>query len=576
MPALNLNPILSQVSKTNQSIDTATSQLVDVYKSQQAGYDANAAIISAMGSNAVIIESAKQSADLATQQARLKAANNLGTNYRDQGEVLSSLSETISTEYAKKDQALQAIEAKQSVSFFDDPLSWISNQFTINDDIDKHNAADARLTAAQDQMQKLNTLTQSTIVTQNQLNESVTAASIKATTDNLALKAQADANLQKIQGQVYNADAIKAALSADKEKLQNTFSVFSAQKQEQQVEIALAHLALSREEFSWKQEEKNKGKQEDSYLLEQINAGRKLRMGDQADLILPGSTRAGTVLSLLKSNSPAGKEFQDDYMIAQQSQVSGTRMLAPSAAKAIELLNSGVPVKLVPAQESVKGVLNSALSQIQDQIAKGTLDPKNRDAVNSALNKAAKGIVDSQGAKVVPGDADNIFNIPSVNTLIANSPTLQKLPVVQKVIAPLVATGADLTDPNKVMGALTDAIKSGKISYSDALEATSIYQVGVRSNMEAKQLTSLGITPKWSYNVSVRTDPEAVFGGTEVVDLTKPDALGRALNKSMSRTAFRESVYNLNPFNTGVDVGQALKGTDIPPNTGFPMYMPKK
>jgi len=572
MTVLNLQKVLTAAATSNKQLDSQTAELQDISTRQADLANENADLLTQIGSNAFIIEATKQNAELRVQDAKIKAANNLGTNYQKQGEVLSSLSETIASEYLEKDSALKAIKEKQSVSFFDDPLAFIVNRFTINDDIRRHNAASDRLSAAEDQMQKLNTLTQSTAQTQAMLAEGITQASIKASTDNIALQAQAQANLQKIQGDVYNADGIKAALNANREKLQTVFSVFGAEKAEQQAEMALKQLEWQREKFAWEKEERVKGKQTDEYWLGQINKGITIATGGTGELLQPGSVKAGQVLSLLKSNNPLGKEFQDYYMIAEQTGAAGIRMLAPTPAKAIELLNSNIPVKLSPAQDSVRKLLDEAVTKVASN---PNIDLKNVDARTKALNSQVEALVAGQSTKIVPGDKDNIFNIPSVQQLVSESPTLQKLPVVQKVIVPLLSTGADLSDPNKVFQATMVAMKEGKITYPQALEITTLYQTGVATNLASRQLTSLGIKPKYSYNVAVATDEGAMFGGTEVLDLTKPDVVGRAFNKAMSRSMFRDAINDAyNPFEAGANFVGAMKGEGIPANSGFPNYIP--
>lgn len=567
---LDLNPILAQTAKTNRALTSGTKELQGVYNGAKSYTDANADLYKTIGDNTNIIETTKQNAELATQQARTQAANKLGTNYKDQGEVLSALADTISEQYKVRDAALAEIQKKQSTNFLEDPLGWVVNQFTINDDIKAHNVADERLANAQQQYQTLNTLTQSAITTQNALTESITASTIKAGADNISAQAAIKANDEKLKGVVYNAEAIKSAMQLSKDQLNNSFQVFNAQKQEQQVEIALAHLALSREEFSWRKEEKVKGQQDDAYLIDLINEGRKQRLGPQADLLTPGTARANTALSLLKSNSPVGQEFQVDYKIGEQSRATGVKVLAPSPAQAIEMIST-MPVNLAPAQAPVKELLDQARENVAKTIV--ATGEKDKAVIAANLNAEVKRLVEEQSKKIVTGDSSNIFNIPSIQTLIKND-AVKDLPVVKAVIAPAVANGADLTDPNKVFALAATAMKEGKISYAQALELSTIYQSGVRVNMEAKQLSSLGIVPKWSYNSQIQTNPVSPFGGKQIVDLTKPDAVGRALNKYLSSAALAESIDYINPVNKGIDLAGAVRGDNIPPNSGFPNFVP--
>lgn len=533
---LDLSSILQSANQYNQAVASATVGLQKNATTGESVSNQNADLYNVIGTNATIIDQAKQNAELATQQARVKGANALGTNLKEQSEVLTSLADTIGKEYIARSQAKAAIDEKRSVSLFTDPLQWIMNQFTINDDIEAYNSHNENLASAKQQMADLNALTQSTNKTQNELSEPITAASIKASSDNLLATAQIKANEEKLKGLVYNSEGIKAALNADKEMMATAFSVFGAQKQEQNINIALAHLELQRQEFDWRKIEKEKGEAADAYLIDKINKGAAMRLGDSYVPIPPGSVKAAQIVSLIKSNSPAGKQFLEDFQIGDQSDLAGTKIIAPSPARAIDVLNS-MPVKLSPAQAPVKGVLDQTLQAVQAQIQAGKLDPKNKEGIQSFMNKTAQELLDSQAKLVKPGDSDNVYQIPALRTVIASSPTLQNLPLVQKVIGPAVATGADLNDPNQVFALTAKALTDKKITYPEALELTTLYQTAQNVNLEARQLPSLGLRPKFSYNVKVQTNPIARFGDTEVVDVTKPDLVGRALNKYMAAQA---------------------------------------
>lgn len=537
MPALDLSTILSQAAKATADINAGATALQSTYQSQAKTSNDTVDVLSIIGQNDQIIALSKAQNQQATNAAITRAANELGTNYRDQGQRISDLTATIHEEYAAKDAALKEIEKKDSVGLTDDPISYIFNQLTINDDISRHNAANARLTAAEEQLNRLNALTQTTATTQRLIDDSVNAATIKATTDSLAAATQIKKNEAFIQGQTYNAEAIKAVLGASKDQLQVAFSVYGAQKQQEQIGIALAHLDLDRQRFDWQKQEKDDLKKGDSYTLEKINMGGRMMMGAGWQDIPTESAKAKEAIGLLKSGSPVGKFYQEAYMTAERSLTvdpsGNTRQLATSPAHAIDVLNT-FPIKLTPAQEPVKAVLEQAKNMVAQAIQTGTLDGKNKALVESTLNSTVGQIIKDQARQIKPGDSENVFNIGSIGTLISSSPTIKALPVIQKVVAPALASGADLTDPNKIFSLVATALKDKTISYQEALDISTIYHVGVGTNLEARQFSSLGIVPSYSYNTKIQTNPAANFGDTEVIDLTKPDVVGRALNKWLS------------------------------------------
>lgn len=574
---MDLASILQSSELLNQEWGSSVPRLQANSKQQENLSDANAALYGIIGDSAALVDNVKQTAELAVQNAKLKGANNFGTNLKDQGEVITGLTADLRNEYALRDQAKASYDSKRGADILSDPLGYISNLFSINEDIANYNSHNENIANRENQIESLNKLTQTTNLTQSQLTESVTEASIAASKNSLLSKAALDANNQRINAATYNSDGIKTALNTSKEILANQFNVLSAQNAQTNIGIAQAHLDLSRQQFEFSKQEKQiaddaraAGKSADQYLIDKINAGGSLRMGDSYDAILPGSVRAGTVLSLLKSNSPAGKQFQEDYLIGDQSEATGTKVLATSPARAIEILAT-MPVKLAPAQEAVKGVLNQALAATK---ADPNFDPKNKSAVEASLNARTAAILKSQSDKINYGDSDNVFNIPSIRTLLSNSPTLQQLPVVQKVIAPAIASGLDLNDPNQVFSTVATALQQKTITYPQALELTTLYQVGVKTNLEARQFTSLGMVPSYSYKTQISTDPASVFGGKDVVDLTKPDLVGRALNKFLARQATGSTISSFNPLEIGFNAG--VKDNNVPANSGFPSYIPTK
>lgn len=559
---LDLSSILAAAATYRGQVVRETKALQANAEAQSGFTGQNADLYNTIGQSAVIIDGVKQGAELVTQQAKIKNANELGTNLKVQSDYRDNLTNLILQEGTRYDQQLKAVEEKSSVSFFDDPLQWIMNQVTIDDDKAAAEATGKRLNAAKQQMLDLNTITQSQNTTANQLTESVTAASIAANAAKISAEAAINANKEKIQGLAYNAEGIKAALNADKELLQTSFSVFGAQKQEQQINIALAHLALSREEFDWKKQDKAKQEAGDQYIIDKINKGGQLRMGEAYVPIPQGSPKAAQIISLLKSNSPVGKQYQEDYLIGDQSELAGTRMLAPSPARAVEVLNT-MPVKLAPAQSAVKSVLDQALVDTQKVAQTGQLDLKNKAAVDAFINKRAQEILDNQSKQVKPGDSENVFQIPPLRALLANSPTLAALPITKQVLLPAVTAGADLNDPNQVFGLVAKALQGKKITYPQALELATVYHIGSATNLEARQLPSLGLVPRFSYNAKITTNTAVPFGGNDIVDLTKADMIGRALNKYLASEVFQGTLDSVNPF---------VIGANAPKQFGGPIY----
>lgn len=544
---MNISDLMNSANSFSDNATKAAGNLFDLNLDAAISASADAKTQTDIGVNNTIIQGAQQTSELATQTAKIAGANALGTNLKDQSQVLTGLSENILSLMGQRTALAQTIAQKQSVGFFDDPLQHILNQFTINDDIDKHNAVNEQLNEATDSMDTLNKLTQSTNATQDQLKEPITAAAMAASAANTADTASLASQKAQRDALQYNAQGITSALSMTKEALNTQFQAVNAVTSQQNVQIALDHLSLARQEFDWKQQEKtladaarNKNTDIDTYTLGRINDGLT-RMGMQT--IPPGSPRAGSVLAAIKGGQASGTIYGQAFQISTDSEAAGgATILAPSPAGAIDLL-SKLPLTLTPAQAPVKDLLDQA-TQLTAQDP--NVNPKDLPSVRRSLNQNATNLLAAQSKKIVPGDSSNVFQVPPLGAVINAAPALQNLPVVAKVIAPLIASGADISNPDIVFHSALTAVEAGTITIPDMIEGlATTYQTAVKVNLEARQLQSLGLNlnPKkpgdpstMTYNVPITTGPLNQFSisSRNVIDMTDMVAISRNLNKMMA------------------------------------------
>ena len=64
-----------------------------------------------------------------------------------------------------------------------------------------------------------------------------------------------------------------------------------------------------------------------------------------------------------------------------------------------------------------------------------------------------------------------------------------------------------------------------------------MYQKGVETNLASRNLPKFGIVPTESmrtYNTKIQTNPGALIGGTEIVNLTDTNAVKRSLMKTLA------------------------------------------
>lgn len=544
-----LEELLAQVGAFKAGSQQATQQAVAAIATQADLSTQQGDIYKIAAEDEATVASAKLAAGYQTQLARVKAANAFGVNLKNSSEVITDLAASAERAYTVKQNALAKIAEKDSVTFLSNPLGYISNMFTINGDIAQHNLANAQVQAAEQRIQAINANAQSTIQTQNAIEEPLTAASMAAAT-RLAANT---ANLNAVQAQIntigYNVKGIEYGLTAKKEALALGFQAQGASNAAAQLQMSRERMAQDKIEFSLRQKQyarqeadENEKKAIGQSVIDTVNLGRKALLGSGA---APLDDIGGKLmLQTLRGKGTLSTEYQKYYDAGERTRLTGNVVYGSSPSAAISTLTT-LPVKLNPTQAAVKNILAVAATDtstaLQNSEMSGKnanpvftgMDKKDKNTIDRAFNGRAQQILNAKAAVVIPGDADNPYQIASINQLAANSPTVQALPVYQKVLAPLVKSGVMLNDPKQIVSLIGEAVAKGKITHKEAIELTTIYHVGVTTNLAMRNIEGFGLIPSNSYNATVETNPNA-FSPNEVVDMTRPDAVSRALVKLQS------------------------------------------
>jgi hypothetical protein len=570
MAALTLEQLLGNVSSYQQGSEAATKQVLAALDTQSKIAQSTADTFTQQASDDRTVQEAKNAADYATQLARVKAANAFGTNLKDSSEVVTGLAAAAQDAFTRKEEALKRIQEKESVNFLDHPIDYLVNQFTINRDISAHNIANQQMQDAQDRIQAINANTQSTVQTQNAISEPLTAASMEASARSAAVAATVNANQAKIQGLQYNVQGIQAALNAKKDVLGLMFQANQAQNAAESLSLQRQGLDLNKQEFEFRKKE-FQDKQDDKHeqqrlgqdLVDTINLGRKALLGPNAEPLDDISGRMA--LAALKGKGTLSVELQKYYDAGERTRLTGTVTIGGTPAAAAETLQT-VPVQLNPTQGAIKSLLGQAARDTSMAIKNADIpgankdpvfvgiDKKDKNSINAAFNAHAQQLLNAAAKVIKPGDADNPYQIASVNQLAATSPTVRELTVYQKVLKPLVDTGVQLNDPKQVMQVVGDAVAKGTITHRQALEMTTIYHVGVAANLAMRNFQGFGLKPSYSYNAKVTTDPTA-WHTDEVVNMTDPGSVSRALVKLQAGMLRRNSSI----------VGAKSRGEDVFP-----------
>lgn len=546
MGAVTLDELLQGVSLYKQGAEAATKQVVAALGTATDLSNANADTLQQKATDDSTVAAAKNAADFETQLSRVKAANALGTNLKSNTQIVTQLAADAQSAYERKASALNDIEAKKNISFLDHPIDYIVAQFTMEGDVARHNAANAQMQQAQDRLQAINTLTQQTVITQNAISEPLTAAAVEAATRSAAAEATIKARQSQIEGLMYGTKGVEFALNASKDTLAMAFQAKQAQNSDAQLDLSRQGLDLQKKEFKERQyefDQRRADRQEQQAVaqsvVDTINLGRKALLGTNATPM--DDVTGKMVMATLKGKGTLSNELQKYYDAGEHTRITGSVSIGTTPAQAAETLQT-VPVQLNPTQGPIKNLLSQAAQDTStalknvDMPGKNSnpvfvgMDRKDKSTINAAFNGRAQQLLNEASKVVKPGDGDNPYQIGSINQLANSSPTIQALPVYQKVLAPMVKSGVLLNDPKMILSAVGDAVANKTITHKEALELTTIYHVGVSANLAMRNFTGFGLVPRNSYNAQVETNTGA-FQNLEVIDMTQPDAVSRALMK---------------------------------------------
>lgn len=508
----DINPLIQAANKSSAVNSAGTSQLKTNAALEQSIYEAMASAQQQIGTADQIITLQKDTAALAEQNARLKVGLDFGSDANAVTYVLDSLNQQASQAYAQKQQALKDIQEKQSVGFFDNPLEWLSNRFTINDDIRKFNTAEAAEDAAVKRAANINSLTASTVANQVAFQQTITQGTVAANQDKIAQAASVLAMKTRAEGIRSNSENVTRIMNASELEIRNQAQILAAKQSAEQLALSQRRLSMEEESHRLVME---KAKDEQEYadqLIAGYNRGIDV-LGQDRPKLVPGSAQAKMMLRELGSKTDIGQDFQELY------RAGATGVVSYNTAQVIDMAARN-KVTFTPYQKESAEALN-AIGKIvaSDQM----LNRKDPSAVSAAVKQATDTYLQGMLKNIKPGDSTNLFNIPDLKNLISNSPALQALPVVQKVILPSLAANSTL-DHDSLIATLAKAMTDRTISAPEIQKATLIYQQAVMANIEARGLKKFGLLPTdpsklASFNTMITTNPNKMFGSKELVNL---------------------------------------------------------
>lgn len=528
MPAQTLEEIVSaaqnlvsqsikgsaEKQKNLEAMAGKATEIADVYKT--------------IASDVAVVTATQQSAELKVQAAKAQQARAAGLDPEAGANVIVDLLTKQKAANQETEAALKEVRAKRETNLFSNPIDWVVAQVTLPFSEAKLEGAASSAQLYQKQVDGVNASLQNSFQTAEKLKESVTATSAVSAARAAAGAALVNSNQAQLEALKYNNIAIDEATNATKDQLNAAYTVFGAQKAQEQLALAQASEARQAKQFdltmALRQDEldaKQQNRDIDTHLLGKINVGRA-SMG----LAPIEGIEAKSAVQLLKSG--ASKDLNTFYEIGDKTISNGGKVqIADTPARAIDML-SKVPSALPDIRKETAQILSEAVKALGENKA---IDRKNQDQVDAFLNAHVKETTATLYKSITP-NSQNLFDVGDLGSYMTLS-GIKELPVVTKLLAPLAEAKQPLNDPKMVLGFMQDAIKKGALTTSEVAGLATVYQKANLINQAARGFKSLGIPiPNNGANYNAKV---GMFG--EIVDMTDAASVQRYLVKEMSKNA---------------------------------------
>lgn len=446
----------------------------------------------------------------AAEQASIRLRNRGGLT-GDEADVMLKLIDENNQSFEQA-KALQAeVDRKQSVDFFSNPLGYIVNQLTVDEDISKYNSVAHQYNLNVDHMQQLNDMIQEGATTYNATKQTVTDAAIKDATKASLAMIQAEVATMEAQTFATNADAVKTVLGFNNQQLQNASAAYSAYMQDQSLDISRAHLKLAREEAA-RLRAKEAGNE--TLALEAYKAGFQSIHGVEPDV-----KNAKELIELAKI-SPAAKAKLDIYLdrgVQIKAGILSPGVLGRTPSEAMAVVET-LKVPLAPATREVyNNLMLGAQAYFRNpptpQEAEQLKALKKPEEIQAWFDQKVHSMAKEQKVEIKKG---SIYQAPDLKTML-DFKGVNELPAAQKILVPLARSGIKDVTPTELVTYVAKAIQEKKITSNQGVDLITSYYAGANFlNGVAKQYDKIGIPNDGTYRARVKLPgytPSQLFPG---------------------------------------------------------------
>lgn len=509
MAGFDLGSIIAQAQQLQGGQAQQAQQVADLNNQSAALSEQAGADIRQSGALQAQVESVALQGQLATQKARVQAANAFGTNVNDVSDIITQLGTGMRETAVKLTQAqAQVTDIEANSDIINNPLGWLRDLLQGDGARAQRDALAQDFDTKQKIAAGLNAQTQQTAITQNAITETLSQASITAEAEKTQLLANAEATKQQIAGKQYGAQAIEALRQNGAQEFNRAMQVYGQITEDQRYRESAA---LRQAQFESIQEQRKKGKLEDVEYADATNRVNTYRT--QAGLPPVNET---FVRRTLTQGGDLGDDIRRQELQGMKLAGGEMKVFGNTPADTIATLTKDQARLPESYTRASVAVLQQASSAAQAEIAAKLLQPGGEDLKKDVGARAA--ILNSQVTTVATQLQSNIqsgkgnpYEAPAASVILSEPNGLADTPF-GKVVQDLVSTGQNNPSPDMIIAAGVAAVDQGKLSINDVRAGiTSYYQNAVGINNATGGYLQLGVPAQRGYSTKLEVFNKSIW-----------------------------------------------------------------
>jgi len=511
---------------------TVISELLAVNESSKKLQEAETGIGAA---NAVATRT-KMEADLETRRLNAAASADVGMNPGASSYILSALSSSILQKEGEIRSRDTEIQKKLDVKFYDDPLSFLSNQLSAPFDIAARNVVAAQTQSMNSQMAEASKRFTEAAVVNAAIAETVTTKSIAAAAEKNLLEAQIKVASEQQNLARLNIHGATIRDAQDKQQWDAILALQSAQNAQQH--LALSAAAGQRDAERLKMDKEMREIQmEERRDKQAAEKSIQMRLDKVADALSIGRIPVREFEHMPAAHRTIWRRMMYDPDVQERGVLGTTPVQVVDTANAMGLnLTPGMNI----VRKKIIDVKNAVFADPQYATVMQHGKPEDRERiVNMSLEAQIKA-----EARNIP-ETGGIYSPPPLLATLA-IPMISSLQLSKELQALAVNNPEYPTSASDIFGMGVKMMREGKANPASAATQMKMIFEGILSdNTTQRQYLKFAIPVPTTYKTNVQTG--GTWGSSMVMDVTNFAQLEAEFTRVMARDAMNAAALGNKP-----------------------------